>query len=99
MAPVETSLAAEAIKSLVASGPVALILGVMCYLLWKQNQEMHTRLEQQQDRMIRLAVRVQRTVEALAGIRGLTAVEEELDSADRDSAEGDRNGYKGRDRS
>jgi len=75
----ETSLIAEAIKGLVASGPIALVLGLLCYMLWQQNtkeRDRHTsdeqtlldKLDRQHEKMLKLAVRVQRAVEVLAGI-------------------------------
>jgi hypothetical protein len=64
----ESTLIAEAFKGLVAAGPVATILGLFCYVLWKQNQELVAKLDGQHSKMLRLAVRVQRAVEVLAGI-------------------------------
>lgn len=75
----ETSLIAEALKGLIAAGPVATILGVVCWLIWKQSlkererhlneeQALLEKLDRQHDKMLKLAVRVQRAVEVLAGI-------------------------------
>jgi hypothetical protein len=64
----EAAFLTEALKGLIAAGPVATILGVFCYVLWKQNQGLLGRLDRQQDKMLKLAVRVQRAVEVLAGI-------------------------------
>ena len=44
------------------------LLGVICWKLWDQNQKLMTKIDQQQNKMLRLAVRVQRAVEALAGL-------------------------------
>jgi len=64
----ETTFLTEALKGLIAAGPVATILGVFCFVLWKQNQGLIARLDRQQNKMLKLAVRVQRAVEVLAGI-------------------------------
>ena len=71
------------IESLAAAGPVALILGLLCWKLWEQNQKLMGKIEVQHDRMLRLAVRVQRAVEALAGLEA-PQVEEFLE-ADKES--------------
>lgn len=66
-------------EALAASGPVALVLGIVCWKLWEQNAAIRAELslartafEEKNDRlqakMLRLAVRVQRAVEALAGL-------------------------------
>lgn len=84
----EESLFREAFKGLVAAGPVATILGVFCYVLWKQNQALITKLEKQHTRMLKLAVRVQRAVEVLAGIEHEeTEVERTLSDDDDDDGE------------
>lgn len=79
----EASLVARIIESLAAAGPVALILGLLCWKLWDQNQQLMAKIEAQQNKMLRLAVRVQRAVEALAG---LEAPEIESDLADDEDA-------------
>jgi len=91
----ETSLIAEALKGLLVAGPVATILGIICYVLWKQNtnerarhlteeHELLTKLDKQHDKMLRLAVRVQRAVEVLAGIEhDETEIETVLNEDDR----------------
>lgn len=56
------------LKSIAAAGPVAVVLGVLCWKLWEQNQKLLDKLDTQQAKMLRLAVRVQRAVEALAGL-------------------------------
>lgn len=66
------------IESLATAGPVALVLGVLCYHLWKQNREQLAENRKQQNKMLRLAVRVQRAVEALAGLEA-PEIEEDLD--------------------
>jgi hypothetical protein len=81
----ETSLMAEAFKGLVAAGPVAMVLGIFCYVLWKQNVALLAKLDRQHDKMIKLAVRVQRAVEVLAGIEhDATEVEEVLEDDDKE---------------
>lgn len=75
----EASLISRIVESLAAAGPVALILGLLCWKLWDQNQQLMAKIDAQQDRMLRLAVRVQRAVEALAG---LEAPDIESDLAD-----------------
>ncbi len=80
----ESSLIAEAFKGLIAAGPVATILGVFCYLLWKQNQVLVDKIDRQHTKMLKLAVRVQRAVEVLAGI------EHEETEVDRVLAEDDK---------
>lgn len=67
------------LKSLVAAGPVAAVLGVVCYTLWQQNHRLMERLERQQAKMLKLAVRVQRAVEALAGLQAPPDVERDLE--------------------
>lgn len=67
----------EILKSLATGGPVAIVLGVVCYSLWNQNQKLMDRIAQQQTKMLKLAVRVQRAVEALAGLRR-PEIEEDL---------------------
>jgi hypothetical protein len=64
----EASLLAEAFKGLVAAGPVAMVLGLFCWVLWKQNTALLRKLDRQHDKMLKLAVRVQRAVEVLAGV-------------------------------
>ena len=68
------------LEGLSTGGPVALILGALCYFLWKQNRELMAKIDRQHDRMLKLAVRVQRAVEALAG---LEAPEVEKDLNDK----------------
>lgn len=81
---VEASLLEAAIKGLIAAGPVAILLGLFCYALWKQNRELLQKLERQHDKMLRLAVRVQRAVEVLAGIEHEhTEIDEVLDQDTR----------------
>jgi len=69
----------KTVEALVASGPIAMVLGFVCWKLWEQNASLRTELglartafEDKNDRlqakMLRLAVRVQRAVEALAGL-------------------------------
>lgn len=73
----EDSVLTEVLKSLATGGPVACVLGVVCYSLWHQNQKLMDRIEQQQAKMLKLAVRVQRAVEALAGLQR-PEIEEDL---------------------
>lgn len=61
-------LFSQAIGGLVAAGPVATVLGVVCYALWKQNQSLLDEMRQDKKRMINLAMRVTKAVETLAGI-------------------------------
>jgi len=68
----------EAIKSLIAAGPVAIVLGIVCWKLWTKNQELDERISKQNNKMLKLAVRVQRAVEALAGLEA-PEIEEDLD--------------------
>jgi hypothetical protein len=90
----EASMIAKALEGLVAAGPVATILGAIVWQLWKQNAQLRSELasardayEQKNDRlqakMLRLAVRVQRAVEALAGLE-TPEVETLLDDADNE---------------
>jgi hypothetical protein len=79
----EASMIAEALKGLIAAGPGATILGIFCYALWKSNQAKDARLERQQDKMLKLAVRVQRAVEILAGVEH---EETEVESVLKDEA-------------
>ena len=72
------------IESLAAAGPVALVLGLVCWKLWEQNQLLMAKIETQHGKMLRLAVRVQRAVEALAGLE-TPAVEKDLDEADQET--------------
>jgi hypothetical protein len=83
----ETAFLTEALQGLIAAGPVATILGVFSYVLWKQNQALIARLDRQQDKMLKLAVRVQRAVEVLAGIEHEeTEVETVLNDDERQEA-------------
>jgi len=90
----------EALKSLIAAGPVAMVLGISCYVLWKENKALRKQIldirethdeqrkayEEKNDRlqakMLRLAMRVQRSIEAIANIPTTTEVEEFLDDED-----------------
>lgn len=76
----EVGLLEQALKGLLISGPVSAVLGIICYLLWKQNvveRDRHfkeergliKKLHRQYRQMLVLAVRVQRAVEAIAGIK------------------------------
>jgi hypothetical protein len=58
------------------------VLGVLCWKLWEQNQKLIDKLEHQQSKMLRLAVRVQRAVEALAGLEDPEIEEDLVDSPD-----------------
>jgi len=73
----EVSMIQRVIESLVAAGPVALILGLLCWKLWEVNQRLMGKIEAQHEKMLRLAVRVQRAVEALAGLEA-PEIEEDL---------------------
>lgn len=44
----EASLVQRVLESLLATGPVAGVLGLMCYVLWKTNTALLARLDQQQ---------------------------------------------------
>lgn len=82
---VETSLLNEAVKGLVVSGPVAIILAVVVVVLWKENRRLNAKLDKANKTTLTLAVRVQRSVEVLAGIQNeRTAVEDVLDDDDRE---------------
>ena len=59
---------ARLFETLAAAGPVALVLGFVCHLLWKQNLELMGEIRKQQNKMLRLAVRVQRAVESFVNI-------------------------------
>jgi len=73
----EVSIIGRIIESLAAAGPVALVLGGVCWKLWQQNLLLLTENKAQQVKMLRLAVRVQRAVEALAGLEA-PAIEADL---------------------
>lgn len=73
----EVSFLARILESLVAAGPVAVVLGTICWKLWDQNQKLLAKIDTQQNKMLRLAVRVQRAVEALAGLEA-PDIEDEL---------------------
>lgn len=66
------------LKSVAAAGPVALVLGVLCWKLWEQNQKLIDKNDKLQSKMLRIAVRVQRAVEALAGLED-PEIEEDLE--------------------
>ena len=74
----ETSVLTEIAKSLIAAGPVATVLGIVVWQLWKQNKELLAMHQRQQFKMLKLAVRVQRAVEALAGL-DTPAIEADLE--------------------
>lgn len=78
----EAGLITRLLEGIATGGPVALVLGAMCYVLWKQNRELIAENRKQQDKMLRLAVRVQRAVEALAGLEA-PEVEDDLDDAEK----------------
>jgi hypothetical protein len=76
----ETGMVSEALKGLIAAGPVATILGIFCYTLWNALQEERAENKRQQNKMLKLAVRVQRAVEVLADIEdSSTEVEDVLE--------------------
>lgn len=84
----ETSFFTEVLKGLAAAGPVAMVLGFVCYSLWKQNVSLLAKLERQHDKTLKLAVRVQRAVEVLAGIEHeSTEIEEVLEAEDKKEKE------------
>jgi hypothetical protein len=80
----EATMIQRVIESLVAAGPVALILGVLCWKLWEVNQKLMGKIELQHVKMLRLAVRVQRAVEALAGLEAPENEEDLEDSKEDD---------------
>jgi hypothetical protein len=87
----ESSLIEEAFKGLVAAGPVATILGIFCWVLWKQNQMLINKIDKQNTKMLKLAVRVQRAVEVLAGIEHEdTEVDRVLDEDEKAERERER---------
>ena len=72
----EADLVVRLLEGVLAGGPVAVILSVMCYLLWKRNGELHTQYRElyaenrtQWSSMVRLAARMQCTVETLVGVK------------------------------
>jgi hypothetical protein len=87
----EVTLLSRALEGLIAAGPVAIVLGTLCYVLWKQNQSLISRNDRQHKMMLKLAVRVQRAVEVLAGIEHEeTEVETVLNEEERLEAEEER---------
>jgi len=78
----EARLISKALEGLIAAGPVAVVLGLMCYFLWKQNQDLLKELRSDKKRMILIAMRVTKAVEVLAGIEQLD--ESGLDEVDED---------------
>lgn len=87
----------KALEGIVTAGPVALILGYIAWKLWQRVQELEKRLikaqaahqkrtDKLQAKMLRLAVRVQRAVEALAG---LFEAEDDLEECDLEDDEDD----------
>jgi len=64
----EASLIQRALEGLIATGPVAVVLLGMAWQLWKQNQDLLKELREDKKRMIVIAMRVTKAVEALAGI-------------------------------
>lgn len=85
-ATVESSLMNEALKGLIAAGPVALVLGVLCWALWKQNIEKDKKLERQHAKTLKLAVRVQRAVEIIAGVEHEKTEVERVEEEDENEA-------------
>lgn len=78
----EESFLMALLKSVAAAGPVAVVLGVLCWKLWELNQALLAKLDSQNNKMLRLAVRVQRAVEALAGLEAPEIEEDLADSPD-----------------
>jgi len=64
----EASMLARALEGLIAAGPVATVLGLFCYFLWKQNQSLIAEMRADKIKMVKIAMRVTKAVEALAGI-------------------------------
>lgn len=85
----EVSLLLEAFKSLIAAGPVAVVLGSLCWVLWRQNGDLLVKLDAQHDKMLRLALRVQRAVEVLAGTEKDPTEVEALDNEEKGKKKSD----------
>lgn len=85
----EVSLLLEAFKSLIAAGPVAVVLGSFCWVLWRQNGDLLVKLDAQHDKMLRLALRVQRAVEVLAGTERDPTEVEALDNEEKGKKKAD----------
>lgn len=64
----EASMLNNALQGLFTAGPVATILGVFCYFLWRQNAALLADLRADKIKMVKIAMRVTKAVEALAGI-------------------------------
>jgi len=64
---VEASLQ-RALEGLIAAGPVAVVLGTVCYFMYQQNKELMQELRSDKTRMLLIAMRVTKAVEVLAGI-------------------------------
>jgi len=58
----------QLLESAAASGPVALVLMGMLYLVWQQNKALFKELKSDKLKMLKLAMRVTRAVETLAGL-------------------------------
>lgn len=78
----EESLLLTALKSLIAAGPVAMVLGLLAWKLWQRNEQLQGKLDRQHVKMLKLAVRVQRAVEALAGLEEPPEIEEDLEDVE-----------------
>jgi hypothetical protein len=74
------TLLVEAFKGLIAAGPVAIVLGLLCHALWKKTERQEAQIQKLNDRSMVLAGRAQRAVESLAVIeRQMAEVDREVE--------------------
>ena len=78
----EASLFADALKGLIAAGPVATVLAFLAWTLIKQNKDLMKELKDDKKKMLRIAIRTTRAVEALAQLPEPTDEELGIDDAD-----------------
>ena len=70
------------LEGLIAAGPVATVLGIMCYLLWKQNQALLKESKEDKSLLLRVAMRCTKAVEAVAGFEPVH--DPEIDGSESD---------------